>query len=65
MPIAVRINSQNQQKVRSQTPIATTSLVSLTDVSAVEIVDNSTIVYNASTLRYEIKPLPVIFGGTF
>jgi hypothetical protein len=62
---AVRTNSQNQQKVRSQTPIATTSLVSLTDVSAVEIVDNSTIVYNTSTLRYEIKPLPVIFGGTF
>ncbi len=65
MSIAVRINSQNQQKVRSQTPIASTSLVSLTDVSAVEIVDNSTIVYNASTLRYEIKALPVIFGGTF
>ena len=50
MPIAVRINSQNQQKVRSQTPIASTSLVSLTDVSAVEIVDNSTIVYNTSKL---------------
>jgi len=65
MPIAVRINSQNQQKVRSQTPIASTSLVSLTDVSAVEIVDNSTIVYNTSTSKYEIKALPVIFGGTF
>lgn len=65
MAIAVRINSQNQQKVRSQTPISSTSLVSLTDVSAVEVVDNSTLVYNTSTLRYEIKPLPVIFGGTF
>jgi len=65
MAIAVRINSQNQQKVRSQTPISSTSLVSLTDVSAIEIVDNSTVVYNTSTSRYEIKPLPVIFGGTF
>ncbi len=65
MAIAVRINSQNQQKVRSQSPISSTSLVSLTDVSVVEIVNNSTLVYNTSTLRYEIKPLPVIFGGTF
>ena len=61
----VRINSQNQQKVRSQTPTSTSTLTQLTDVSVVEIVDNSTLVYNTSTLRYEIKPLPVIFGGTF
>lgn len=65
MSIAVKINSQNQQKVRSQTPIPTSSLIFLTDVSAVEVVDNSTLVYNTSTSRYEIKPLPVIFGGTF
>ena len=65
MPIAVKINSQNQQKVRSQTPISISSLIQLTDVQSVEIVDNSTLVYNTSTSRYEIKPLPVIFGGTF
>ncbi len=65
MAIAVRINSQNQQKVRSQTPIASTTLSVLTDVSIVELANNSALVYNESTSRYEIKPLPVIFGGTF
>ena len=64
---AVSINSQNQQKVRSLTPtvVATTTLVELNDVSVIDSSNNSTLVYNSSTLKYEIKALPVIFGGTF
>jgi hypothetical protein len=64
---AVSINSQNQQKVRSMTPvsISSTTLSSLTDVSIVELNNNSVLVYNTETAKYEIKALPVIFGGTF
>jgi len=64
---AVSINSQNQQKVRSLTPsaVATTTLAGLTDVSIIDSSNNSTLVYNSETLKYEIKTLPVIFGGTF
>ena len=67
MAIAVKINSQNQQKVRSLAPIAvsTTTLVALTDVSVVDESNNSTLVYNSSTSKYEVKALPIIFGGTF
>jgi anti-anti-sigma regulatory factor len=64
---AVSINSQNQQKVRSLTPtvVATTTLVELNDVSVIDSSNNSTLVYNSSTLKYEIKALPIVFGGTF
>ena len=64
---AVSINSQNQQKVRSLTPVAmsSTTLSSLTDVSIIELNNNSSLVYNTDTSKYEIKTLPVIFGGTF
>jgi hypothetical protein len=64
---AVSINSQNQQKVRSLTPtaVATTTLVGLNDVSVIDSSNNSTVVYNLATSKYEIKALPVIFGGTF
>ena len=64
---AVSINSQNQQKVRSLTPtsVATATLVGLTDVSVVDESNNSTVVYNSATSKYEIKALSIIFGGTF
>ena len=65
MAIAVKINSQNQQKVRTLTPISSTSLVDLIDVSIVDSSNNSTVVYNSSTTKYEVKALPIIFGGTF
>ena len=65
MAIAVKINTQNQQKVRTQTPIASSRLSALTDVSVVDTSNNSIVVYNSSTQRYEIKALPVVFGGTF
>lgn len=62
---SVRINSQNQQKVRTLSPVATTTLVGLTDVSIVDNTNNSVLVYNTNTSKYEIKALPVVFGGTF
>lgn len=62
---AVKINSQNQQKVRTMTPVAVSTLIGLTDVDVVDTVNNATIVYNTSTSKYEIKTLPVLFGGTF
>lgn len=61
----VRINSQNQQKVKTLTPTSTSNLVGLTDVSIVDSINNSVLVYNTNTSKYEIKALPVIFGGTF
>jgi hypothetical protein len=65
MAIAVKINSQNQQKVRSITPISVITLEGLNDVEVVDASNNSVLVYNTSTSKYEIKALPVIFGGTF
>lgn len=62
---AVKINSQNQQKVRTMTPVVVSTLIGLTDVSVVDSVNNATVVYNTSTSKYEIKALPVLFGGTF
>lgn len=65
MAISVKINSQNQQKVRTIAPVAVATLVGLTDISIVDSVNNATVVYNTNTSKYEIKALPVIFGGTF
>lgn len=65
MAISVKINSQNQQKVRTMAPVATATLVGLTDISIVDSVNNAAVVYNTNTSKYEIKTLPVIFGGTF
>lgn len=62
---AVKINSQNQQKVRTLAPVATSTLVNLSDVSVIDPVNNAVVVYNTNTSKYEIKALPVIFGGTF
>ena len=61
----VKINSQNQQKVRTLAPVSVTNLVGLSDVSVLDLANNSTLVYNTNTSKYEIKALPIIFGGTF
>lgn len=65
---SVRINNQNQQKVRSMTPIyqsGSSRLVDLTDVSIVDQSNYSTVVFNSTTNKYEIKTLPIINGGKF
>lgn len=62
---AIKINSQNQQKVKTIAPVVAATLVGLTDVSVIDSVNNSILVYNTATSKYEIKSLPVIFGGTF
>ena len=61
----VKINSQNQQKVKTQTPIASSRLSSLIDVSVIDTSNNSIVVYNSFTEKYEVKAFPIIFGGTF
>lgn len=72
--IAVRINTQNQKRVRTLTPVGSGTgsggsgvyrLVDLIDVTVVNQVNNSTIVYNTASNKFEIKPLPIIFGGSF
>jgi len=65
MAIAVKINTQNQQKVRAQTPIASNKLTALTDVAVIEASNNAVVVYNTTTERFEVKALPIIFGGNF
>lgn len=65
MAISVKINSQNQQKVRTLAPVATSTLSNLSDVSVINPINNAVVVYNTNTSKYEIKALPVIFGGTF
>lgn len=65
MSIAVKINSQNQQRVRTLSPISATTLGGLLDVSVIDSSNNSVLVYNTATSKYEVKSLPVIFGGTF
>lgn len=64
---AVSINSQNQQKVRTLTPTSggSSTLTGLLDVSVIDASNNSVLVYNTSTSKYEVKALPIIFGGTF
>lgn len=67
MSIAVKINSQNQQKVRTMAPISSSvaNLADLADVSIIDNSNNSVVVYNENTLKYEVKALPVVYGGTF
>lgn len=65
MAIAVRINTQNQQKVRTLSPISSTTLINLSDISAIDLTSNNTLVYNQSTSKFEVKALPIINGGTF
>jgi hypothetical protein len=62
---SVKLNNQNQQQARVMTPISATVLAGLSDVSVIELSNNATLVFNSSTSKYEIKSLPVIFGGSF
>jgi hypothetical protein len=64
----VSINEQERSSVRTvnvmpETPKST--LVSLTDVDATSIINNDTVVYEASSGKFVIKVLPLIDGGTF
>lgn len=65
MAISVKINNQNQKQARVLTPISASVLTGLSDVAVVELANNATLVYNDATNKYEIKALPVIYGGTF
>lgn len=71
----IKVNLQNQV-ISASAPISLRSTASdfnaidkLTDVSLAERTDGSTLVYNASNDKYEVKPLaaalPSLDGGTF
>lgn len=71
----IKVNLQNQV-ISASAPISLRSTASdfnaidkLTDVSLTERTDGSTLVYNASNDKYEVKPLaaalPSLDGGTF
>lgn len=72
----IKVNIQNQV-ISTQTPISLrntgafefNAIDKMTDISLTERVDGSTLVYNASNDKYEVKPvaaaLPSLDGGTF
>lgn len=65
----VSINKQQQEIVRTVTlnPQATTinSLRGLNDVDATSLLNNDTVVYDATSDKFVVKALPIIDGGTF
>jgi hypothetical protein len=66
----VSINNQNRDTIRSVSvglsqPVAPTRMQDLTDVTAVNPVDNDTLVYESASGKYVVKTLPTINGGTF
>jgi hypothetical protein len=71
----IKVNLQ-QQVITATAPVSLRSSAAdynavdrLTDVDLTNRTDGSTLVYNASTDRYEVKPitqaLPSLDGGTF
>ena len=62
---SVKLNNQNQKQARVMTPISASVLTGLSDLSIVDLANNSVLVYNTATSKYEIKAIPIIFGGTF
>lgn len=66
-PYRVSINNQQPKNIRT-VAIASASinkLESLVDVDASDPDNNETLVYDASSGKYVVKPLPAIDGGTF
>lgn len=66
-PYRVSINNQQPKNIRT-VAIASASinkLESLVDVDASDPDNNETLVYDALSGKYVVKPLPAIDGGTF
>jgi hypothetical protein len=66
-PNRISINNQQRQTIKTVAiaSASTNSLESLTDVDASDPDNNETLVYDSSSGKYVIKPLPVVDGGTF
>lgn len=66
-PNRVSINNQQQKTVRTVAVASASSnrLESLVDVDASDPDNNETVVYDAISGKYVVKPLPAVDGGTF
>lgn len=66
-PYRVAINNQQPKSVRTVavTAVSRNRLSELTDVDVSGAENNETLVYDASSGKYIIKPLPAVDGGTF
>lgn len=66
-PNRISINNQQRQTVKTVAiaSASTNRLESLVDVDASDPDNNETLVYDASSGKYVIKPLPAVDGGTF
>lgn len=64
----VAINNQQPKTVRTVgiQPVQTTNFfATLIDVDSTDAENNETVVYDAVSGKYVVKPLPVLDGGTF
>jgi hypothetical protein len=67
-PYRVAINNQQPKTVRTVgiQPVQTTNyFATLIDVDSSDADNNETVVYDAASGKYVVKPLPVLDGGTF
>lgn len=66
-PNRISINNQQRQTIKTVAiaSASTNRLESLVDVDASDPDNNETLVYDASSGKYVIKPLPAVDGGTF
>lgn len=66
--IKVSINAQKRTTVRTVGLSAlaqTARLRDLIDVDSSDADTNETLVYNSTTQKYEVKPIPAIDGGSY
>lgn len=65
----VSINNQQRTTIRSVGLTGgsggATSLNQLTDIDASDAEDNEVLVYDETTGKYVVKPIPIVDGGTF
>jgi hypothetical protein len=63
----VSINNTDRNEIRAVAvaPSVTNTLRNLTDVDSTDIQNNETLVYDAATDKFVVRPLPNITGGTF
>jgi hypothetical protein len=66
-PNRISINNQQQKTIRTVgiAAASTNKFESLTDVDASDPDNNETVVYDATSGKYVVKPLPAVDGGTF
>jgi hypothetical protein len=68
--IRVSVNKQQRTTIRTvgispATTVPITKLTDLDDVDATGADNNETLVYDSSSQKYVVKPLPLIDGGSY